>query len=99
MTTKKHSEQYDAYYDEQTNEWLEDTCTDADCEFCVGRPATPIPEYAEFNDWFDEIENFSMRSERFYESVTQFNSQAGVNANLRLWLEAAFNAGRNKHNE
>lgn len=35
---QKYSEQYDAYYDEQTNEWLEDTCDDPECEYCVGRP-------------------------------------------------------------
>ena len=35
---QRYSEQYDAYYDEQTNEWLEDTCDDPDCEYCVGRP-------------------------------------------------------------
>ena len=38
---RKYSEQYDAYYDEQTNEWLEDICEDPECEYCVGRHGRP----------------------------------------------------------
>ena len=40
--TKKYSEEYDAYYDEDTNEWLESTCDDPDCEFCTKRPERPL---------------------------------------------------------
>jgi hypothetical protein len=40
--TKKYSEQYDAYYDEDTNQWLESQCDDPECEYCVNRPATPL---------------------------------------------------------
>jgi hypothetical protein len=38
---QRYSEQYDAYYDEQTNEWLEDICDDPDCDLCVGRHGRP----------------------------------------------------------
>jgi hypothetical protein len=38
---QRYSEQYDAYYDEQTNEWLEDICEDPECEYCVGRHGRP----------------------------------------------------------
>ena len=41
---QKYSEQYDAYYDEQTNEWLEDTCDDPECDLCIGRPPAPLRE-------------------------------------------------------
>jgi hypothetical protein len=37
-----HSEEYDAYYCESCNKWLEDKCDDAECEFCVLRPDTPM---------------------------------------------------------
>jgi hypothetical protein len=36
-----YSEQYDAYYDEETNEWIEDKCDEPNCEFCMNRPETP----------------------------------------------------------
>lgn len=35
---KMYSEQYDAYYDGLTGEWLEDKCDDPNCDYCVGRP-------------------------------------------------------------
>jgi hypothetical protein len=35
---KKYSEKYDAYYDPNTGEWLDDVCDDPECEYCVGRP-------------------------------------------------------------
>ena len=44
---QRYSEQYDAYYDEQTNEWLEDICDDPDCDLCIGmhgRPEKPMRE-------------------------------------------------------
>jgi hypothetical protein len=42
--TKEYSEKYDAYYCVSCNEWLEDICTDRDCEFCKIRPLTPQKE-------------------------------------------------------
>lgn len=38
---KTYSEQYDAYYDEGTNEWLEEVCGDPNCEYCMNRPERP----------------------------------------------------------
>lgn len=49
--------------------------------------------YNTFDDWFNELEGYSLRSERFFTSLTQF-STTGTPVNLRLWLEAAFEAGR-----
>ena len=41
---QKYSEQFDTYYDEQTNEWLEDICDDPECDLCIGRTPTPLRE-------------------------------------------------------
>lgn len=38
---KQYSQQYDAYYDDRTNEWLESVCTGATCEYCSNRPINP----------------------------------------------------------
>ena len=35
---KQYSEKYDAYYDEETGEWLEKKCSDPACEYCANRP-------------------------------------------------------------
>lgn len=35
---KRYSEEYDAYYDAQTGEWLESKCDDPNCQFCANRP-------------------------------------------------------------
>lgn len=53
-----------------------------------------MASYNRFEDWFDEIENYGMRSERFFESLDQFQSREGYNANLILWLRAAFESGK-----
>jgi hypothetical protein len=38
---KVYSEEYDAYYCETCNEWLESSCDDPTCEYCVNRPKVP----------------------------------------------------------
>jgi len=38
----QYSEQYDAYYNSETNEWTEDKCDDPNCEFCGNRPDKPL---------------------------------------------------------
>jgi hypothetical protein len=40
--TKAYSAEYDTYYCESCNEWLEDRCDEPECEFCTGRPPTPL---------------------------------------------------------
>lgn len=39
--TRKYSKEFDAYYCESCNKWLEDTCIDVDCVYCNNRPLTP----------------------------------------------------------
>jgi hypothetical protein len=41
---KQYSEKFDAYYDDETDEWLESKCDDPTCEYCVGRPEKPSEE-------------------------------------------------------
>ena len=41
-SSKCYSKQYDAYYCESCNAWLEDACDDPTCEFCTARPKTPL---------------------------------------------------------
>ena len=35
---KKYSEDWDAWYDADTGEWLEFNCDDKECPFCKNRP-------------------------------------------------------------
>jgi hypothetical protein len=36
-----YSDQWDAYYCAQCNEWKEVQCSDPNCNFCPGRPRRP----------------------------------------------------------
>jgi hypothetical protein len=54
--------------------------------------------YETFDDWFDEIENYSFRSERFFQHLDLFNSTVCTdqrNEFITNWMRAAFEAGRN----
>lgn len=45
-----------------------------------------------FEDWFDEIENFSLRSERFFEDLNDY--EPGINPEIVIkWLRAAYEVG------
>ena len=37
----QYNEEFDAYYDDETNEWIEDKCDDPTCEYCTTRPDRP----------------------------------------------------------
>lgn len=37
-----YNERWDAYYCEDSNEWVEEACGDTNCAYCVGRPETAI---------------------------------------------------------
>jgi hypothetical protein len=41
QSEKQYSGQYDAYYCELCNVWLEERCEDDSCEYCQTRPAKP----------------------------------------------------------
>lgn len=38
---KSYSEVYDAMYCEKCNVWLEEACSDSNCEYCSERPEKP----------------------------------------------------------
>ena len=55
-------------------------------------------EYPTFEAWFNELENYNFRSDRFFQYVDLFNGTASTetrNQFLTDWLRAAFEAGRN----
>jgi hypothetical protein len=55
-------------------------------------------EYETFDDWFDEIEGYGFRSERFFQHLELFNSTVCTdqrNEFITNWMRAAFEAGRN----
>lgn len=37
-----YSEEYDAYYNPETNEWIDSKCSDPTCEYCTKRPEKPL---------------------------------------------------------
>lgn len=37
-TDNGYCEKYDSFYDIETGEWLDNLCSDTDCEFCTNRP-------------------------------------------------------------
>lgn len=53
-------------------------------------------QYQEFDDWFLEIENYGTRSERFYELFDHYKvgDNLGLQANLLVWLKAAWDSAR-----
>ena len=55
-------------------------------------------EYPTFEAWFNELENYNFRSDRFFQYVDLFNGTASTetrNQFLTDWMRAAFEAGRN----
>jgi len=49
-----------------------------------------------FDEWFNETETFSLRSERFYDDLLTYKWD-GVNAeHLIKWLQAAYEEGYNQ---
>jgi hypothetical protein len=38
----QYSEEFDAYYEDETNEWIDSRCCDPSCEYCSNRPKTPM---------------------------------------------------------
>lgn len=46
---KNYSEKYDSYYDDETDEWLEGTCSDPTCEYCAERPEKPSMAQHQYN--------------------------------------------------
>lgn len=47
-----------------------------------------------FEDWFDEFEVFSLRSERFYDDLYTYKFDGIEAEHLVKWLRAAYEVGR-----
>lgn len=50
-----YSKKYDAYFDDETGEWDEPTCSDPECDYCANRPPKA------------DVELVRLRSDRFGE--------------------------------
>ena len=53
-------------------------------------------KYETFEDWFDEIENYGTRSERFLSTLP---NDIMLSDSMIQWLRAAFDCGREDDNE
>ena len=51
-------------------------------------------KYKDFNDWFFEGEEYSMRCERFFGIVDNAKTELALETNMVVWLKAAFEAAR-----
>jgi hypothetical protein len=52
-------------------------------------------EYPSFDSWFNEIENYGFRSDRFFQHLDLITSVYERNDFITNWMRAAFEAGRN----
>jgi hypothetical protein len=50
--------------------------------------------YETFEDWFDEIEKFNFRSDRFFEHLELTKTPLERREICELWLRTAFEMGR-----
>ncbi len=50
-----------------------------------------------FEEWFNEIEVFSLRGERFYDEVEHYKEGSGTD--IVRWLKAAWQVGYDHRNE
>lgn len=56
-------------------------------------------KYDTFEDWFNELEKFSFRSDRYYETLNMYSRKEIINIKALEWLRAAFECGREKKND
>lgn len=52
-------------------------------------------EYPSFESWFNEIEDYGFRSDRFFQHLDLITSVYERNDFIENWMRAAFEAGRN----
>jgi hypothetical protein len=46
---EKYSEEYDAFYNVETNQWIDSKCDDPTCHYCMSRPERPLDEETEWH--------------------------------------------------
>lgn len=49
-------------------------------------------KYTKFEDWFHEVENYSTRSERFYDEFKNMTPERA-----KEWLQSAWDCSRQQH--
>ena len=47
---KRYNRIYDCYYCQYCNAWLEEKCTDSQCQFCPKRPEKPLKKAKKRNE-------------------------------------------------
>ena len=50
-------------------------------------------KYVNFDDWFNELENYSLRSERFYAQLDAIKEQELRQRFVMRWMEVAWEQG------
>jgi hypothetical protein len=60
---------------------------------------SPQYEYEEFHRWFDEPEEYGLRSERFFSMIDSYTDPIERNKFIMRWMAAAFDAGINTCNQ
>lgn len=53
-----------------------------------------IYEYEQFESWFNEVENYSFRSEQLFQHLELLTSERERREFCENWLRAAFDCGR-----
>ena len=53
-------------------------------------------KYKNFEDWFDELEGYGFRSERFFSDVGNSDSFMRIGL-LREWMKTAWELGKQSH--
>lgn len=50
----------------------------------------------EFDEWFNEVELFGLRSERFYDDLYAYKFDGASSVYMVKWLKAAYEVGYEK---
>lgn len=53
-----------------------------------------IYEYPTFESWFEELENYNFRSDRFFQHLELLQTERERREFCENWLRAAFECGR-----
>jgi hypothetical protein len=56
-------------------------------------------KYKTFEDWFDELENYSFRSERFFQHLELAKTEHERRMVTELWLRTAFDMGKHSQDK
>ena len=60
-SVRVYYDKHDAYFCPSCNIWLEGRCSDPDCNYCSGRPRTPLPNKDNEREPSEPFENRAKR--------------------------------------